>query len=173
MITIRKLGEKFSLSLSTLLYYDKIGLLSPSARTDAGYRLYNDRAVEQLRQISAYKSAGLSLRDIAAIQRQRNIADDGIFRRRLGELDAQIGELRLQQRAIVEMIAKYGDDNKPITIGRESWVEILRAAGMNDHDMQRWHEAFEKNSPDAHHSFLQWLGISEHETLKIRMQSKV
>ena len=43
MLTIGKLARKFDLSRSTLLYYDRIGLLKPSGRTRANYRVYTPR----------------------------------------------------------------------------------------------------------------------------------
>ncbi len=39
MLTVGKLAEDFGLSRSTLLYYDRIGLLQPAARTEKGYRV--------------------------------------------------------------------------------------------------------------------------------------
>jgi hypothetical protein len=59
MLTIGRLAERFGLSRSTLLYYDSIELLSPSARSDANYRLYSleslgigDEEVSRIRQWS-------------------------------------------------------------------------------------------------------------------------
>ena len=49
--TINKIARFAGVTLRTLRYYDKIGLLTPSARTDAGYRLYSDEDVERLQQI--------------------------------------------------------------------------------------------------------------------------
>ena len=51
MMTIGKLSKVFGFSRSTLLYYDKIGLIRPSARSKSGYRLYNDKDVSRLEQI--------------------------------------------------------------------------------------------------------------------------
>lgn len=51
-------------SLRTVRYYDRIGLLSPSAHTDAGARLYNDADLGRMQQILLYKYLGFSLDDI-------------------------------------------------------------------------------------------------------------
>lgn len=56
-------------SVRTIQYYDKIGLLHPSARSKTGYRLYNDGKIFQLQQILFYKEAGLTLKEI-----QKNIS---------------------------------------------------------------------------------------------------
>ncbi|MDP6876838.1 MAG: MerR family transcriptional regulator [Alphaproteobacteria bacterium] len=172
MITIRKLGSMFGLSRTALLYYDRIGLLPPSARSRAGYRLYDEAAVARLRQIRAYKNAGLGLAEIADLLQAPARPDLNIFRNRLAELEQQIGELRIQQRAILGLIRKGGGTGPSMAIERDAFVAILRASGMDEGDMQRWHVAFEDNAPEAHHSFLRWLGISEDEALNIRKGAK-
>ena len=64
MYTIGQLVKEFQLSRSTLLYYDRIGLLRPSARSDANYRLYTAADLARMQQIILYKDAGLSLEAI-------------------------------------------------------------------------------------------------------------
>jgi DNA-binding transcriptional MerR regulator len=63
-----RVGEVSKLSrVSTraLHHYDKIGLLTPSMRTDAGYRLYSDQDLQRLQQILFFKTLSFSLEDIA------------------------------------------------------------------------------------------------------------
>ncbi|MDB4690547.1 MerR family transcriptional regulator [Verrucomicrobia bacterium] len=62
--TISKLASRFSLSRSTLLYYDRIGLLRPSNRTSTGHRRYDQEDYERLRLICALRKVGLSLQDV-------------------------------------------------------------------------------------------------------------
>src|SRR6266566_7314823 len=57
-------AQKASVSVRTLRYYDKVGLLSPSLYTEAGYRLYTDEDLLSLQQILALKFLGLSLEEI-------------------------------------------------------------------------------------------------------------
>ena len=52
MYTIGQLVKRYGLSRSTLLYYDRIGLLSASARSDANYRLYTDKDLQRMSQIA-------------------------------------------------------------------------------------------------------------------------
>ncbi len=176
MITIRKLGAMFGLSRTALLYYNRIGLLPPTARSQAGYRMYDETAVARLRQICSYKDAGLGLREIAELLAQGESAgssasDAAVFRHRLEELDQQIADLRIQQKAILGLLRQSGDSGASIGIEREAFVAILRGSGMNEADMRRWHEAFEADAPEAHHSFLRWLGIPEAEITEIRQGS--
>ena len=57
-------------------------------------------------------------------------------------------------------------------VSKERWVEIMRAAGLTDQDMQNWHHQFEKMEPDAHQEFLESLNIDNDEIKKIRDWSK-
>src|SRR5438128_10142424 len=57
-------AQKADVSVRTLRYYDKVGLLSPSYYTEAGYRLYTDTDFSRLQQILALKFLGFSLREI-------------------------------------------------------------------------------------------------------------
>jgi DNA-binding transcriptional MerR regulator len=54
-------------TVRTLHHYDEIGLLRPSARTDAGYRRYSDSDLERLQRVLCYRDLGFSLDEIAAI----------------------------------------------------------------------------------------------------------
>ena len=51
MRTVKEISELTGISVRTLHYYDEIGLLKPTQKSDAGYRLYDDRALEILQQI--------------------------------------------------------------------------------------------------------------------------
>jgi DNA-binding transcriptional MerR regulator len=52
--TIGRIARIFGLSRSTLLYYDSIGLLTPTGRSDAGYRLYSEDDRKRLERINDY-----------------------------------------------------------------------------------------------------------------------
>ena len=51
MMTVNEVSKLTGVSIRTLQYYDKIGLLHPAEYTEAGYRLYDDAALETLQQI--------------------------------------------------------------------------------------------------------------------------
>src|SRR3954453_4516336 len=54
-------------TVRTLHHYDRIGLLSPSGRTAAGYRLYAPADLDRLHQVLLYRELGFSLEDVAAL----------------------------------------------------------------------------------------------------------
>ncbi|MDY0042642.1 MAG: hypothetical protein RBS57_20215 [Desulforhabdus sp.] len=53
----------------------------------------------------------------------------------------------------------------------EEWVELFREIGLDDAKMMEWHRRFEAKHPQAHRSFLEWLGLPEEEIEKIRVKS--
>lgn len=67
MKTVKQVSQLAGISVRTLQYYDEIGLLKPSEVTAAGYRLYNDDALEILQQILLFRELGFPLKDIGAI----------------------------------------------------------------------------------------------------------
>ena len=60
----QEFAERAGVTVRTLHHYDRLGLLSPSGRTEAGYRLYGDRDLVRLEQILALKFIGFPLREI-------------------------------------------------------------------------------------------------------------
>ena len=67
MYTVKEVRELTGISARTLHHYDAIGLLRPTQLTEAGYRLYDDDAVEQLYMILLYRELGFSLAQIQKI----------------------------------------------------------------------------------------------------------
>lgn len=67
MLTIGRLGNLAGLEPKTLRYYDRVGLVRPTGRTDAGYRMYDEDTVDRLHFIRRAKTLGMSLADIRRI----------------------------------------------------------------------------------------------------------
>ena len=67
MMTVKAVSELAGVSIRTLQYYDKIGLLRPAAYTDSGYRLYDDAALEKLQQILLFRELEFPLKQIREI----------------------------------------------------------------------------------------------------------
>ncbi|HWQ73652.1 MAG TPA: MerR family transcriptional regulator [Desulfitobacteriaceae bacterium] len=65
--TINRIARLAGITLRTLRYYDKIGLLTPSARTDAGYRLYSEEDFERLQQVLFFRELDFPLAKIKEI----------------------------------------------------------------------------------------------------------
>lgn len=67
MMTVKEIAEITEISARTLHYYDEIGLLKPTAKSEAGYRLYDDKALETLQQILFFREFDIPLKEIKSI----------------------------------------------------------------------------------------------------------
>ncbi len=173
MATISALAKGSGLSRSALLYYDRLGLLKPSRRSRAGYRLYSLTEVERLEQICLFRQMGIPLKEMKKLlDKADGNAPAEILQRRLRVLGREIANLRKQQRCILELLKQKQLQQGAEMISKNRWVEIMRAAGLNEQDMHNWHVQFEKMEPEAHQEFLESLGIKADEIEKIREWSR-
>lgn len=97
MMTVKEVSRLTGVSVRTLQYYDKIGLLRPAQYTPAGYRLYDDTALEKLQQILLFRELEFSLKDI------REITDSPAFDRQKA-LTEQITLLTLKKERLENLI---------------------------------------------------------------------
>ena len=67
MMTVAQVCKRTGVSVRTLHHYDQIGLLNPTEVTEAGYRLYDDTALDKLYMILMYRELGLRLNEIGSI----------------------------------------------------------------------------------------------------------
>lgn len=72
MRTVKDVSEITGVSIRTLRYYDEIGLLKPTELTEAGYRLYNNKALEKLQEIMFFRELEIPLIDIKKIMDNPN-----------------------------------------------------------------------------------------------------
>ncbi len=99
LITIGEVARTAGVATPTLRYYEQEGLLSPTTRSRAGYRLYNALAIEQLRFIRSAQAVGFTLDDI----------------RTLGRLEGESGKTckagvrRLLEQRLAEVTEKMKD----------------------------------------------------------------
>ena len=74
---IGEVATRTELSLRSLRHWDEVGLLSPSARTEGGFRLYTEADVEKILVIRRMKPLGFSLDEMSAAMRDlETLADD-------------------------------------------------------------------------------------------------
>lgn len=97
MMTVNEVSKLTGVSIRTLQYYDKIGLLNPTGYTQAGYRLYDDTALEKLQQILLFRELEFPLKDIKIIMESPSFD-------RSKALDQQITLLTLKKEHIENLI---------------------------------------------------------------------
>jgi len=146
--------------------------LTPSGRSEAGYRLYSHNDRDRLAAICNFRQAGLTIKDIHRILSMEEDFNGAVLKRRMRELGEEIRTLQAQQRLLGKMLQVQSLEELPVTVDQQTWVEMLRAAGMDDAAMKRWHTEFERRAPEAHHQFLLALGVSEDEALFIRARAR-
>lgn len=90
---IGEVADQTSLSFRTLRHYDDIGLVSPSARTEGGFRLYTANDVTRLMVIRRMKPLGYTLEEmsdlLAVVDALREDPGDAALRSRLQEIEAE------------------------------------------------------------------------------------
>lgn len=98
MMTVKEMSRRTGVSIRALRYYDKIGLLKPAAFSEAGYRLYDDTALQRLQKILLFRELQFSLKDIAFML--DHPTDQAIE----AALESQIHILRMKQHRLGQVI---------------------------------------------------------------------
>ena len=170
--SISKIAQACGLSRSTLLYYDRVGLLRPSGRTGSGYRYYGDGDLARLQRIRHFREAGLTLKEIRAVLSSGGKPGTKLLEERMRETSENIVGLKNQQRLLAGMLRQVASGKRPASVDKKLWVKMLSAAGMDQDAMHRWHTEFERRAPDGHREFLLSLGIPAGEVEEIRRLSQ-
>lgn len=104
---IGELAARSGIARDTLRYYERVGLLPKTQRTDGGFRVYPAETIARLRFIKQAQSLGLTLREIrdllgyqtsGGLKRCRQVRD--MLRTKLTELQARLAELQEFQRTL-------------------------------------------------------------------------
>lgn len=171
--TITEFARRFELSRSTLLYYDRIGLLKPSGHSASGYRLYSEQDTERMHRIDTFRKAGLSLKAIQQIlDAGTGDAMEHALEQRLSSLNDEMTVLRAQQRLVIQLLQRRGKPLQSHIVDVTQWIRMLEEAGMDEEAKQRWHFAFERDAPEAHRDLLLSLGLSKEEVAEVRRLSR-
>jgi DNA-binding transcriptional MerR regulator len=170
--SISTIARACGLSRSTLLYYDRLGLLRPTGRTASGYRYYTDADRALLDRVRRFREAGLTLKEIRAVLSSGGKPGTRLLEKRLRETSENIVGLKNQQRLLTGMLRQVAAGKQSVMVDTQLWVEMLEAAGMDDAAKKRWHMEFECRAPDGHEEFLLSLGIPAADVGRIRSWSR-
>lgn len=113
------LARRNGCNLETIRYYEKIGMMPEPPRTEAGYRVYDDRHVERLRFILRARELGFSLDDIrgllALVDRGTQTCGEVKERteRHIADVREKIADLKRIERVLAETAAKCAGDEVP------------------------------------------------------------
>ncbi|MDA0149814.1 MerR family transcriptional regulator [Vibrio sp. LaRot3] len=143
MYRISELAQRVGLSRSTLLYYEKLGLIC-GARQSNGYRRYSERDLQRLKLLQQLQAGGLSLKECLACLEAK--VDRETLLQRLNVLDEEIAQKQKARALLSSML------------------------GLNS--MRDWHQSLEHSAPEAHLDWLMKQGFSEKHALRLKWLSK-
>lgn len=155
-MTVGEAAKKMGITVRTLQYYDKEGLLSPSAESAGGRRLYTDKDLITLHQIASLKSLGFSLNDIKqrliSLETPADVADaltkqaDDI-RRKIEQLTASLTAVERLKAEVLQMqtvnFKKYADIIVNLQMNNDSYYLIKR---FDDDTLDHIRKRFDKEN---------------------------
>lgn len=155
-MTVGEVAKKMGVTVRTLQYYDKEGLLSPSAESEGGRRLYTDKDLITLHQIISLKSLGFSLEDIKerliSLETPADVAnalteqaDD--IRKKIEQLEASLSAIEQLKTEVLQMqtvnFKKYADIIVNLQMKNDSYYLIKR---FDDDTLDHIRSQFDKES---------------------------
>jgi len=155
MYSVSDVTKKLGVSRSTLLYYERMGLVVPERDSANGYRSYSSEDLNRLVMLKQLQKAGFFLAECRGFLDGE--PDLGQVRHRLELLDRELMEMNLARDLLRSLYVRLSGEAPPD-----------EAAA----DVREWHAEFEKRSAHAHAAWLRKLGFSEKEALYIRWVSR-
>ena len=154
--TVGEVAKKMGVTVRTLQYYDKEGLLSPSAESEGGRRLYTDKDLITLHQIISLKSLGFSLDDIKerliSLETPADVANalteqaDDISKK-IEQLEASLSAIEQLKAEVLQMqtvnFKKYADIIVNLQMKNDSYYLIKR---FDDDTLDHIRSQFDKES---------------------------
>jgi len=169
-MTITAAARAAGLSRTTLMYYERLGLIRPQRRLGSRYRSFGPGDLQALFNIARWRAVGLPLEAIRALLQQPAGATAAL-RQHVRALDRSIAALREQRRGALALLGQRGDGVAAAPLTKAAWTGLFRAIGMSDEQMRAWHARFERENPSGHREFLRSLGLGAAEIGRIRRWS--
>jgi len=147
-LKIGEFAKRSGVTVKTLLHYDKIGLLQPSLKTQAGYRIYCDEDFIKLQQIITLKFIGLSLEEIKQLINEKNQNIENI-------ISVQTRALEEKKKHIETVITALNKAEKQIQnnsfLEVQQLIDIIKITNMETRAKQRFNDASKQYVTDSYH----------------------
>lgn len=127
LLTVGELAERTGLTVRALHHYDQVGLLRPTARTPAGYRLYGPAEVRRLQNIASLRKLGLSLEDIVRCLDEGDPPLPEVLDTHLKRIDDEIRAAMEQRDRLSRIRQRMDDDAMDLDVWLRAIHETLRA----------------------------------------------
>ena len=135
MRTVKSVSELAGVSVRTLHHYDALGLLRPSGRSEAGYRLYDQGDLERLHEIVIWRQLGFSLSEIGALIDHPEHDRADALRRQRELVGRELERLGATARALDAALAAQLGGARPT---EESMFDGLDPTDYEDEARERW-----------------------------------
>ena len=136
---VREFAKLTRVTVRTLHFYDRTGLLKPSLTRPNGYRVYKDADLLRLQQIVTLKFMGFSLGEIGRLLSSRGYEAAKALRVQAEAIKDEIGRLREAARAVDEVLRRLEKDGR---IHRQKLIKIMEVIQMGEDVKKAWHEKF-------------------------------
>ena len=137
-LTVGQMADLAGVTVRTLHHYDAVGLLTPGARSAAGYRLYEDRDCERLQEILFYRELGFGLDEINGMLRDPEYDRAAALRQQRDLLAVRKDRLQRMMGAIDTALDAH---EKGITMSKEEMFEVFGDFDPKVHEAEveeRW-----------------------------------
>ena len=121
-LKVGELARRTGLTVRTLHHYDAIGLLAPSARSPAGYRLYGAADIGRLHAIQALRQLGLPLAEIGGLLGAESGSPAAIIARQIASLDQQIAQATALRERLGLIEQRLSEGHQP---DMKEWLAAL------------------------------------------------
>jgi len=122
LLKVGELARHTGLTVRTLHHYDAIGLLAPSARSPAGYRLYGAADIGRLHAIQALRQLGLPLAEIGGLLGAESGSPAAIIARQIASLDQQIAQATALRERLGLIEQRLSEGHQP---DMKEWLAAL------------------------------------------------
>lgn len=191
MRTVKEISNITGISVRTLHYYDEIGLLKPTDKSDAGYRLYDDKALEQLQQILFFREFDIPLKEIKAVMENPALDRNHILKmqremlltkiKRMERLVASIDDILKGENKMDFAIFNKTEMDEMFQAMVEHMPDEIKQKAIDEFgSLDQWHEHYIKaiSSDDMqkrYQKMLEWFGGKEKylETVKNPISKEV
>ena len=121
----REFAKRAGVTVRALHHYDRLGLLKPSSRTPAGYRLYTDRDLERLEQIVVLRFMGLSLKQIKNLVDRKDLSLLEVLRVQRRVLEQRRHALGRAIKALSQAELRLASGGKPDWKTFKTIIEVI------------------------------------------------
>ncbi|WP_195573977.1 MerR family transcriptional regulator [Paenibacillus sp. 1001270B_150601_E10] len=167
MIHIKEVAKQTNITVRTLRYYDQIGLLTATSKTEGGHRLYSDEDMKKLQQIQFLKGMGYRLQDIKDMLLDTkwnwpiSLKSQLVY---IIEEQERLRSIELSLRELINSIAVEGGDDhlavqKLIQLSNQNKTRLqtFRENMFNDKELELWTRLPKMRGEDP--DSLEWIAL--------------